>query len=123
MREPDVLVLPSITTLTSKEQFGLVLFEAMLLGLAVMGSDSGAVPEVIVDAGLAFPEGDADVLAACLRRLNINPVLRGELAERGRRRALGKYSVTVLVKQNCDFFSKLLAENSGIPRIENRRCS
>jgi len=65
----DVLVLPSRTTRVWKEQFGRVLVEAMACKVPVVGSDSGAIPEVIGDAGLVFPEGDAEALAACLRRL------------------------------------------------------
>lgn len=120
MRAMDVLVLPSRTTPTWKEQFGLVLAEAMLSGVAVIGSDSGAIPEVIGDTGLVFPEGDVDALAACLQRIKDKPVLRRELAERGRRLALEKYSVNALAKQSYDFFNDLLVENHRVPRRKNR---
>jgi glycosyltransferase involved in cell wall biosynthesis len=109
MRALDVLVLPSRTTTTWKEQFGLVLAEAMLSGVTTVGSDSGAIPDVIGDAGIVFPEGDVEALTACLQRLIDNPVLRRELAERGRRRALENYSVTALARQSFEFFSELLA--------------
>ena len=59
----DVLVLPSRTTPVWKEQFGRVLIEAMACGVPVVGSNSGAIPEVVGEAGLIFPEGDAAALA------------------------------------------------------------
>lgn len=105
----DVLVLPSRTTPTWKEQFGLVLVEAMLSGAAVVGSDSGAIPEVIGDVGLVFPEGDVSALAACLQRLHDDPALRCELAERGRQRALERFSTSALADQFHDFCTDLLA--------------
>src|SRR5207245_3300012 len=83
------LVLPSLTTPTWKEQFGHVLIEAMACGVPVIGSDSGAIPEVIGDAGLVVPEGDVAGLAEALRRPASTPGLRTHLPSpgRGRRRA------------------------------------
>src|SRR5262249_1025710 len=51
----DVLVLPSRTTDTWAEQFGHVLIEAMAAGVPVVGSSSGAIPEVVGDAGVIVP--------------------------------------------------------------------
>ena len=51
-------MLPSLTRPNWKEQFGRVLIEAMASGVPVIGSDSGAIPDVIGQAGLIFPEGD-----------------------------------------------------------------
>ena len=56
----DVLVLPSHTTPTWKEQFGRVIIEALWCGVPVVGSDSGEIPWLIglTGGGLVFPEGD-----------------------------------------------------------------
>ncbi|MHB8624632.1 MAG: glycosyltransferase family 4 protein [Aggregatilineales bacterium] len=108
----DVLVLPSRSTKTWKEQFGLVLAEAMISGVAVIGSDSGAIPEVIGDAGLIFSEGDVDGLAAHLQRLVADPDYRRNLAARGVERARANFSTTALVR---DFraFCLTLKEKAG----------
>jgi glycosyltransferase involved in cell wall biosynthesis len=95
----DVLVLPSRSTPHWKEQFGLVLAEAMLCNIAVVGSNSGAISEVIDDVGLIFPEGDVEALASQLQRLHDDPQFRAELAARGRQRALEKYSTTAMAHQ------------------------
>jgi glycosyltransferase involved in cell wall biosynthesis len=82
----DVLVLPSRTTPTWKEQFGRVIVEALWCGVPVLGSDSGEIPWLIglTGGGLVFPEGDRDALAAQLSRLREAPQLRRELARNGR---------------------------------------
>jgi glycosyltransferase involved in cell wall biosynthesis len=92
LRQMDVLVLPSITTPAWKEQFGHVLIEAMACGVPVIGSDSGAIPDVIGDAGIVVPQGDAKALAAAVRRLMDDHTLRHDLSERGRARARAEFS-------------------------------
>ena len=89
----DVLVLPSRTTPNWKEQYGRVLVEAMACKVAVIGSDSGAIPSVIGDAGRIFPEGQAAALAAIVAELASDQALRQSLAERGYQRALERYCV------------------------------
>jgi len=81
----DVLVLPSHTTSTWKEQFGRAIVEALSCGVPVVGSDSGEIPWLIglTGGGLVFGEGDRDALAAQLLRLREAPELRRELAARG----------------------------------------
>jgi glycosyltransferase involved in cell wall biosynthesis len=108
--ELDALVLPSLTTPVWKEQFGRVLTEAMACGVPVVGSDSGAIPEVIGEAGLIFPEGDAAALADCLSRLMGAPALRHELAQRGLARARREYAQTVIATRTAAVYRHLLSE-------------
>ena len=92
----DCLVLPSRTTASWKEQFGRVLIEAASCGVPVVGSDSGAIPDVIGwgenAMGLIFPEGDASALSATLSRLQGEPQLARTLGETGARRARDEFS-------------------------------
>jgi glycosyltransferase involved in cell wall biosynthesis len=82
----DVLVLPSHTTPTWKEQFGRVIAEALWCSVPVVGSDSGEIPWLIelTGGGLVFAEGDVRMLASQLEKLRSSPELRRELAETGR---------------------------------------
>ncbi len=91
----DVLVLPSHTTPTWKEQFGRAIVEALWCGVPVVGSDSGEIPWLIelTGGGLVFAEGDRDALAAALARLREDPELRRELAARGRSAVKELFSV------------------------------
>lgn len=65
-RSVDVLAVPSIPTPSWTEQFGRVAIEAMACGVPVVASDAGALPEVVGDAGLVVPAGDAAALAGAL---------------------------------------------------------
>jgi glycosyltransferase involved in cell wall biosynthesis len=105
----DVLVLPSRTTSVWKEQFGRVLVEAMACGVPVVGSNSGAIPEVIGDAGLIFPEGDANALADCLQRLIASPALRAELAQRGLARVQAQYTQERIAQETAQFYRQIIA--------------
>lgn len=92
MRALDILVLPSYTTPAWKEQFGLVLAEAMLAGVPCLGSSSGAIPEVIGPGGLVFQEKSVDALEQALRRLLTDGALRMALGQEAQRFALQRYS-------------------------------
>ncbi|MEH2246414.1 hormogonium polysaccharide biosynthesis glycosyltransferase HpsO [Nostoc sp.] len=112
----STLVLPSETTfkfktLTSigwKEQFGHVLIEAMACQVPVIGSDSGEIPYVIGDAGLIFPEGDAQALANCLVQLIDKPYYANTLGEMGYKKAMIKYTNKALAKQQLEFYQELV---------------
>jgi glycosyltransferase involved in cell wall biosynthesis len=91
----DVLVLPSTTTPTWKEQFGRVIVEALWCGVPVVGSDSGEIPWLIglTEGGLVFPEGDRETLRAHLTTLRASPELRRKLASAGRKTVERLFSV------------------------------
>ena len=92
----DVLVLPSRTTPTWKEQFGRVVIESLWCGVPVIGSDSGEIPWLIelTGGGLVFPEGDRDALAGRLRELRADPDRRLALAAAGRASVERLFSVS-----------------------------
>ena len=117
MCQMDALVLPSRTTSVWKEQFGRVLVEAMACGIPVVGSDSGAIPEVIGDAGLIFPEGDARALADCLRQLADSPALRRQLEVRGRQRVARCYSQDEIAAKTLQVYREMLAAMSVSVRL------
>jgi glycosyltransferase involved in cell wall biosynthesis len=107
----DALAVPSLTRENWKEQFGRVIIEAMACGVSVIGSSSGAIPDVIGDAGLIFPEGDAQALADGLRRLMHAPDLRLKLAEQGRRRVLEHYTQARIAAQTVAVYRQLCARS------------
>jgi glycosyltransferase involved in cell wall biosynthesis len=69
----DLLVLPSIDTPTWREQFGLVLAQSMSLGIPCVGSDSGAIPDVIDNSDLIFHQKDSAALANVIASLLTSP--------------------------------------------------
>lgn len=106
----DALVLPSRTTAHWKEQFGHVLIEAMACGVPVIGSDSGAIPEVIGDAGIIFPEGNVDALRDAIAAIQSDQALREKFGMSGRERVLAHYTHAHIAAQNVAFFDQVLAQ-------------
>jgi glycosyltransferase involved in cell wall biosynthesis len=104
----DVLVLPSRTLPNWKEQFGRVLIEAMATGVAVVGSDSGEIPNVIGDAGWVVPEGDTVALRERLQWLVESFDLRAQAAERGRRRVLERFTQQHVAAATVAFYRGIL---------------
>jgi glycosyltransferase involved in cell wall biosynthesis len=90
-RQADLLVLPSLTRRGWMEQFGMVQAEAMACGVPAVGSDSGAIPEVIGDAGWVFPPGDTAALAGKL--IAARRMKRETAARKARDRAVRLFSV------------------------------
>lgn len=107
LRQMDVLVLPSETTSGWKEQLGRVLIEAMAAGVPVIGSNSGAIPEVIGDAGLVFREADVEDLSAKLKQVRADHGLRGELAAQGRARARERFTWDRFARDLREFYVSL----------------
>lgn len=107
LNQMDVLVLPSETTPGWQEQLGRVLIEAMACGVPVIGSDSGAIPETIGDAGLIFQQNDVEELTACLKRLREDESLRAELASKGRQRALERYTWKRFAESLVGFYREI----------------
>ena len=103
----DTLVLPSRTTRTWKEQFGRVLAEAMACGVLVIGSDSGAIPEVIGNAGIIFREGNVEELQSHLLNLMTMPELRRTLSQRGRQLACNKFSERQIAEKTVQAYCQV----------------
>lgn len=95
----DVLVVPTTTTKKIREQFGRVIVEAMASRVPVIGSTCGAIPEVIGDAGLIFPENNPKALAAALKHMLNDVDLRTRLARAGRTRVETKFTWEQAAKQ------------------------
>jgi glycosyltransferase involved in cell wall biosynthesis len=109
----DCLVLPSLTTPRWKEQFGGVLADAMAIGLPLVGSDSGSIPEVIGPAGLIASEGKPLELAYALRRLAEDGVLRTKLSQISQQRYNEEFSISL--------YARKIAQSLGIfPGQENK---
>jgi len=66
------------------EGFGLTPLEAMAAGTLVLAAKTGALPEVVGDAGMLLPPDDVDAWAEAMARLRDDEDLRRSMVERGR---------------------------------------
>lgn len=110
----DILVLPSVAAAHWKEQFGHVLIEAMACQVPVIGSTCGEIPNVVGDAGVTFPEGDAGALRQALLRLMASPDERAELAARGRKRVIQHYTDERIAQATLEVWSEALQHPSPL---------
>jgi glycosyltransferase involved in cell wall biosynthesis len=113
LRTFSVLVQPSLTRAHWKEQFGRAVMEAMACGVAVVGSASAEIPNVLGDAGLIVPEDDPEALRDALARLLADRQLRAELGRRGRARVLACYTHARIAQQTVEAYDLALDKVSG----------
>jgi len=78
----SMLVLPSL-----EEGFGIPALEAMTIGLPVVASNRGALPEVVGDAGILIDPEDVGSLAAAIEQVLTDDHLRRSLSAKGVERA------------------------------------
>jgi glycosyltransferase involved in cell wall biosynthesis len=115
LRTFTVLVQPSLTRRHWKEQFGRALMEAMACGVAVIGSASAEIPNVVGDAGLVVPEGDATALRDAIARVLGDRELREELGRRGRARVLDSYTNQRIAEQTVEAYRSALSTAAAPP--------
>ena len=108
----DALVLPSRTTRGWSEQLGRVLVEAMAAGVPVVGADSGAIPEVLDDAGLLYPEGQVRALAQRLALVRDDAEGRAHLVAQGRGRAARRFAWARFAEDLVAFWRRVAPERA-----------
>jgi glycosyltransferase involved in cell wall biosynthesis len=118
LRCADIFVLNSCSVPRWKEQFGLTLAQAMMLGIPSIVSDSGALPEVAGNSALVVAERTVSELRAALAALIVSPTLRRELGDRARVRAMRLYTNDVVAARTYEALQQALARRAG-----SRTCS
>ncbi|HEV3351765.1 MAG TPA: glycosyltransferase family 1 protein [Acidimicrobiales bacterium] len=66
------------------EGFGLTPLEAMAAGTPVLAANTGALPEVVGDAGVLLPPDDVDAWSKAMTQVHDDDDLRRSMVERGR---------------------------------------
>lgn len=104
----DIFVLPSIATRTWKEQFGMVLAEAMACGVPVVSTLSGSIDEVVAEAGLLVQPNDPTELSVAIMKLLNDEALRNDFRIKGRERAVREYDSEKIAGKFASLFEDLL---------------
>ncbi len=102
----EVAVVPSLY-----EGFGLPAAEAMSCKLPVIAAKAGALPEVVGedgDAGIFVPPADANALAAAIKRLLSDELLRRKMGEAGRERMKRNFTWEQAAKKTLAVYEELL---------------
>ena len=102
----DIFVLSSIT----REGLGIALIEAMAMGLPVIGTKVGGIPEVIEHNvnGLLVSPGNPGELAAALEALEQDGNMRERMGKRGKEIYVKKFTMTRMIGLIENLYDELL---------------
>lgn len=95
------------------EAFGIALLEAQACGLPVIATNSGGMPEAMVDGvtGLLFEENDHRGLADRLCELLANPETVREMGQRGREMVVERFDILARTAVLEQIYDEVLASN------------
>jgi glycosyltransferase involved in cell wall biosynthesis len=91
--------------------------EAMMMKLAVVATDVGAVRELVDDGrtGFVVPPRDARKLSEAMLRLLQDGRLLAEFGSRGRERAAARFSAEECARVHLDAYELALVRGNGLP--------
>jgi glycosyltransferase involved in cell wall biosynthesis len=109
--EPLIEAAPIVVVPSLGEGFGMVALEAMERGRAVIASDVGGLPEIVVDGetGLIVPRADEDRLARAITELASDLPRAAAMGQAGRRRTLSAFPQTRCTEQTAALYEAALA--------------
>ncbi|MBQ9227126.1 MAG: glycosyltransferase [Fibrobacter sp.] len=106
----NVFTLPAIVdSKGDTEGLGVVLIEAMELGLPVVASNVGGIPDVVVDgvSGILVPEKNPEALANAYKRLAAEPELQKQLLEGAQKRIDECFNWSKIVERQIAVYEKI----------------
>ncbi len=100
----DVLLTPSLW-----EGLGVVFLEAMAHSLPIITTNTGPMPEVVIDGGTGYlvPPADANALVTPIITLINDPALRRQMGSAARERVETQFSVERMVQMTTAFYQDL----------------
>ena len=110
-RTANVFVLPAIVDHKGDtEGLGVVLIEAMELGLPIVASNVGGIPDVVVDgeSGILVPEKDPEALANAFKRIASDRSLLENLLAGARKRIADCFTWDGIIQRQVETYTRLV---------------
>jgi glycosyltransferase involved in cell wall biosynthesis len=94
---------------TLNDTLSMMVIEAMTMRKAIIGANSGGLPELIVpgESGLLVDKGDIEGLAAAILHLLNDPAQRAQFGIAARQRALAQFDIQACVAQIQAIYDRL----------------
>jgi len=115
VKSADLFVMSSVT-----EGLGSAVLDAMAMGLAVVGTTAGGIPEAVVPGttGELVPPADAKMLAAAMVKLLKNAPLRRSYGDAGRTHVAQQFGVDKMVEGTLACYRRFTRDERGqTPKI------
>ncbi|MDH5442429.1 MAG: glycosyltransferase [Candidatus Nomurabacteria bacterium] len=96
----DILTLPSV-----KEGLPYVLLEGAQLGLPVVASHVGGIPEIIGDAGILVQPANVELLAHALSKVVLDEKARKQMGDNLHKRFTEKFSFGKMIQETENIYS------------------
>lgn len=112
---PDMLsVMTIFVSPALAEAFGIVMIEAMFMGLPVVATRVGGVPEVIDEneTGILVPPADPQALTDAVSALLRDPDKRSTMGAAGRRRVSERFSAQTYASRLDELYGGLMVQKS-----------
>lgn len=108
LKVSDIFVMPS-----RQEGTPIALLEAAAMGVPILASACGGIPEMVSDGeqALLVPPGNPPMLAQALLRLAKNPDLRARLSQNAKVRVQQEFSLQAQARATLEMYQKALVNH------------
>jgi len=106
LTKADIFIMPSLC----QEAFGVAALEAQAMGVPVIASRRGGIPEAVKDGetGLLFDPDDSEQLFTALSKLMNNPKLRKQMGKKGKEFVSEMYDWDVCAQKMASLYNSFI---------------
>jgi len=116
---PDILSATDIYVHSSVEEgFGISIIEAMAVGLPVIATNVGGIPEIITNGenGILVPPENPQALAEAISDLIEHPDKRKMFAEKGRQHITANFTNDIMAKKYMEVYRNIINQKNSVRR-------
>ncbi len=109
-KKAHIYIAPSKPTTTWEEQYNTTLLEAQAMGLPIVTTSSGGIPENVGDCALLSAPGDVSALTGNLKRFILDSTLRAAYAKKARLRAEHVHDIRIGARKLSALYRLVLTQ-------------
>jgi colanic acid/amylovoran biosynthesis glycosyltransferase len=118
----DISVLASTERDGEHEGIPVAFMEAMAVGIPVVGTRTGSIPELVDnECGIIVEQQDAGALAVALERLILDPNLRRRLGENGRQKVFAEFETVAATRRLAELILESAPWSRAVPETRGQK--